>query len=153
MEADCGGARCRGVVGGTRRSVWGRILCRAWSGGVSVLLDWSVAPSRFRNSTVLARVVERADGVVGLASVVVCTYDMYMPNKTISVPDDVVPIIESLEVPFSKWVTEQLRRYAALSTMSFAEQVLADAALAMGERLTDRDAVAAGERMERSAPW
>jgi hypothetical protein len=76
-----------------------------------------------------------------------------MPNKTISVPDDVVPIIESLEVPFSRWVTEQLRRHAAVSTMSFAEQVLADAALATSERLTDRDAVAAGERMERSAPW
>lgn len=78
---------------------------------------------------------------------------MYMPNKTISVPADVVPVIESLEVPFSKWVTEQLRRHAALSTMSFAEQVLADAALAANERLTDRDAMAAGERMERSAPW
>jgi hypothetical protein len=76
-----------------------------------------------------------------------------MPNKTISVPDDVVPIIESLEVPFSRRVTEQLRRYAALSTMSFAEQVLADAALAAGARLTDRDAKATGERMERSAPW
>jgi hypothetical protein len=76
-----------------------------------------------------------------------------MPNKTISVPDDVVPIIESLEVPFSRWVTEQLRRHAALSTMSFAEQVLADAALATSEGLTDRDAVAVGERMERSAPW
>ena len=76
-----------------------------------------------------------------------------MPNKTISVPDDVVSIIESLEVPFSRWVTEQLRRHAALSTMSFAEQVLADAALVVGERLTDPDAMAAGERMERSAPW
>lgn len=89
----------------------------------------------------------------GLAQPAACTYTMYMPNKTISVPDDVVPIIESLEVPFSRWVTEQLRRHAAVSTMSFAEQVLADAALATSERLTDRDAVAAGERMERSAPW
>lgn len=76
-----------------------------------------------------------------------------MPNKTISVPDDVVPIIESLEVPFSRWVTEQLRRHAALSTMSFAEQVLADAALATGEGLTRQDAVEVGRRMERSAPW
>lgn len=76
-----------------------------------------------------------------------------MPNKTISVPDDVVPIIESLDVPFSRWVTEQLRRHAALSTLSFAEQVLADAALAKSERPIDRDAEAAGERMERSAPW
>lgn len=78
---------------------------------------------------------------------------MYMPNKTISVPDDVVPIIESLDVPFSRWVTDQLRRHAAQSKMSFAEQLLADAALATSERLTDRDALAAGERMERSAPW
>jgi hypothetical protein len=76
-----------------------------------------------------------------------------MPNKTISVPDDVVPIIDSLDVPFSRWVTEQLRRHAARSTMSFAEQVLADAALAADERPTDRDAEAAGERMDRSAPW
>lgn len=76
-----------------------------------------------------------------------------MPNKAISVPDDVVPIIESLDVPFSRWVTEQLRRHAALSTMSFAEQVLADATLATGDGLTDQDAVEAGRRMERSAPW
>lgn len=78
---------------------------------------------------------------------------MYMPNKTISVPDDVVPIIESLEMPFSRWVTEQLRRHAAQSMMSFSEQVLADAALAGGERPAERDAAAVGERMERSAPW
>jgi hypothetical protein len=76
-----------------------------------------------------------------------------MPNKTISVPDDVVPIIASLGVPFSRWVTEQLRRHAAQSTMSFAEQLLADAALAATERLTEQDARTAGERMERSAPW
>ncbi len=83
----------------------------------------------------------------------ICTYYTYMPNKTISVPDDVVPIIESLDVPFSRWVTDQLRRHAAQSTMSFAEQLLADAALAATERLTEQDARAAGERMERSAPW
>ena len=77
-----------------------------------------------------------------------------MPNKTISVPDDVVPIIESLEVPFSRWVTDQLRRHAAQSTVSFAQQLVADAALAGAEpRLTEEDARAAGERMERSAPW
>ncbi|MDH3294681.1 MAG: hypothetical protein OER95_10230 [Acidimicrobiia bacterium] len=74
-----------------------------------------------------------------------------MPNKTISVPDDVIPVIESLDVPFSRWVTEQLRRHAAKSTVSFADQLLADAALAAGDRLLDRDAV--GERMDRSAPW
>ena len=79
------------------------------------------------------------------------TYVRYMPNKTISVPDDVLPVIESLDVPFSRWVTDQLRRHAAKSTMSFADQLLADAALAAGERLPDRDAV--GERMEQSAPW
>jgi len=74
-----------------------------------------------------------------------------MPNKTISVPDDVIPVIESLDVPFSRWVTEQLRRHAAKATMSFADQLLADAALAADDRLPNRDAV--GERMERSAPW
>ena len=88
-----------------------------------------------------------------------------MPNKTISVPDDVVPIIESLDVPFSRWVTEQLRRHSANSTLTFAQQLMADAALADGERLTEQDALAdgerlteqdalaVGERMERSAPW
>lgn len=80
-------------------------------------------------------------------------YNPYMPNKTISVPDDVVPIIESLEVPFSRWVTDQLRRHASVSAMSFAEQLVADAALAGKQRPSRRDAVAAGERMERSAPW
>ena len=78
---------------------------------------------------------------------------MYVPNKTISVPDDVLPIIESLHVPFSRWVTDQLRHHAAQSTMSFADQLLADAALAAPEGLTSRDALAIGERMERSAPW
>tara|TARA_A100001037_G_scaffold106371_1_gene96632 strand:+ start:307 stop:540 length:234 start_codon:yes stop_codon:yes gene_type:complete len=77
-----------------------------------------------------------------------------MPNKTISVPDDVVPIIDSLDVPFSRWVTEQLRRHAAHSSMSFADQVLADAALAKQEtRPTEQDARAIGERMEQNAPW
>ena len=36
-------------------------------------------------------------------------YDTYMPNKTISVPEDVVPIIDGLGVPFSTWVADQLR--------------------------------------------
>jgi hypothetical protein len=80
-------------------------------------------------------------------------YHTYMPNKTISVPDDVVPIIESLQVPFSRWVTDQLRRHAAASAMSFADQLLADAALADSRRPSRKDAVATGERMERSAPW
>ncbi len=78
-------------------------------------------------------------------------YDTYMPNKTISVPDDVLPIIENLGVPFSRWVTDQLRRHAAVSAMSYSEQLLADAA--GRQRPSRRDAIAAGERMERSAPW
>lgn len=84
------------------------------------------------------------------------TYNTYMANKTISLPDDVLPVIESLEVPFSRWVADQLRRHAARSTMSFADQLLADRDLAMSDQYSggddlDRDAV--GERMERSAPW
>lgn len=80
-------------------------------------------------------------------------YDAYMPNKTISVPDDVVPIIESLDVPFSRWVTDQLRRHAAASEVSFADQLVADAALVGNRRPSRKDAIAVGERMERSAPW
>lgn len=81
-------------------------------------------------------------------------YYTYMPNKTISVPDDVVPIIENLDVPFSRWVTDQLRRHAATSGMSFADQLRADAERSTSEsRPSRRDATAAGKRMERSAPW
>jgi len=77
-----------------------------------------------------------------------------VPNKTISVPDDVLPIIDGLEVPFSRWVTDQLRRHAAQSRITFAEQLEADALLARTQsRPNDQDAVAAGERMQRSAPW
>lgn len=80
-------------------------------------------------------------------------HNAYVPNKTISVPDDVVPIIESLQEPFSRWVTDQLRRHAAQSTMSFADQLVADAALAASDGLTREDATVIGERMDRSAPW
>ena len=80
-------------------------------------------------------------------------YNTYVPNKTISVPDDVVPIIDSLHVPFSRWVTDQLRRHAAQSVMSFADQLAADAALAAPDGLSRADATAIGERMDRSAPW
>ena len=76
-----------------------------------------------------------------------------MPNKTISVPDDVLPIIESLDVPFSRWVTDQLRRHAAQSEESLGRQLLIDAALAGASRPTAEESRAAGERMERSAPW
>ena len=89
-----------------------------------------------------------------VAQGVIRTYYTYVPNKTISVPDDVVPIIDSLDIPFSRWVTEQLRRHEAQSSMSFAQQLAADAALVTTERkLTGADAFAVGQRMERSAPW
>ena len=80
-------------------------------------------------------------------------YHTYVPNRTISVPDDVVQVIESLEVPFSRWVTEQLRRHAAQSAVSFGQQLAKDAALAGDGRPNKAAAQAAGNRMERSAPW
>jgi hypothetical protein len=83
-----------------------------------------------------------------------------MPNKTISVPDDVVPIIDDLGMPFSTWVADQLRRYAASQTeMTLGQELLADAVLADGTvladgaRPTDAESRATLERMERSAPW
>lgn len=81
-------------------------------------------------------------------------YNTYMPNKTISVPDDVVAIIDSLGVPFSTWVADQLRHYASTRTdLSLGQQLLADAKLAGVEPPTDEESLAAVERMERSAPW
>ena len=81
-------------------------------------------------------------------------YNTYMPHKPISVPDDVVPIIDSLDVPFSMWVADQLRHYAATRTrLTLGQQLLADAALASGEPPTDEESRAVAERMERSAPW
>lgn len=77
-----------------------------------------------------------------------------MPNKTISVPDDVLPIIDSLGVPFSVWVADQLRHYAATRTeLSLGQQLLADAALAGREPPTDEESLAVVKRMERSASW
>ncbi len=77
-----------------------------------------------------------------------------MPNKTISVPDDVVPIIESLGVPFSTWVADQLRHHAATrSGLSLGRQLVADAALAGTAPPTDEESAAVVARMERSAPW
>ena len=82
-----------------------------------------------------------------------------MPNKTISVPEDVLPIINALDMPFSRWVTEQLRRHGAGAATPFSEQLLADAALAdqsgdgTGRRRRRIDAVAVGTRMGRTAPW
>ncbi len=84
----------------------------------------------------------------------ICMYDTYMPNKTISVPDDVVPIIDNLGVPFSTWVADQLRHHAATHPqLGLAQQLLADAELASGETPTAAESLAALERMERSAPW
>jgi len=77
-----------------------------------------------------------------------------MPNKTISLPDDVVAIIDSLDVPFSAWVADQLRRYAATqSDLRFSEQLLADAELAGPSPPTFEESSATLDRMERSAPW
>lgn len=77
-----------------------------------------------------------------------------MPNKTISIPNDVLPIIDSLGVPFSTWVADQLRRHAAThSGLSLAQQLLADAELAGAAPPTEEESLAALERMERSAPW
>ncbi len=77
-----------------------------------------------------------------------------MPNKTISIPDDVVPIIDGLGVPFSVWIADQLRRYAATQTgLSLGQQLLADAALADAQPPTHEESLAVAERMERSAPW
>lgn len=81
-------------------------------------------------------------------------YHTYVPNKTISVPDDVIPIIEDLGVPFSTWVADQLRRHAATHTgLSLGQQLLADAAVAGAAPPTEAESRAAMERMDRSAPW
>jgi len=81
-------------------------------------------------------------------------YDTYMPNKTISVPADVIPIIEGLDVPFSTWVTDQLRRHGAgISGLGLGEQLLADAALAETDPPTEDESLRVLERMDRSAPW
>ena len=77
-----------------------------------------------------------------------------MPNKTISVPDDVVPIIDSLGVPFSTWVADQLRHHAATHfVVGFSQQLLADAELAGTNPPTAEETLEAIDRMERSAPW
>ena len=77
-----------------------------------------------------------------------------MPNRTISVPNNVVPVIDALDMPFSQWVTEQLRRHAAESAVTFAEQLVRDGALARADkRASKARARDVGQRMERSAPW
>ena len=81
-------------------------------------------------------------------------YTTYVPNKTISLPDDVVPIIDRLDVPFSTWVAEQLRRHAATRRgLSLGQQLLADAEMAEGRPPTAEESRATAERMQRSAPW
>ena len=81
-------------------------------------------------------------------------YHTYMPNKTISVPDDVVPIIDTLGVPFSTWVADQLRRHAATqSGLSLSQQLLADAGWRTSTPPTAEESKLAMERMQRSAPW
>lgn len=80
-------------------------------------------------------------------------YRPYVPNKTISLPDDVLPIIATLDVPFSQWVAEQLRVYAARRPrLTLGDQVLADTSLA--EQRPDEAVLAAVlDRMNRTAPW
>lgn len=80
-------------------------------------------------------------------------YTRGMANKTISVPDDVLPIIDGLDMPFSAWVAEQLRRHAARSETSFGQQLLADARIADDEPPNEERRRAIAERMERNAPW
>ena len=81
-------------------------------------------------------------------------YHTYMPNKTISLPDDVLAIIDSLDVPFSNWVADQLRRHAAARpALSLAEQFLADAALTGTEPPSSSAMRSVGHRMAKSAPW
>lgn len=81
-------------------------------------------------------------------------YHTYMPNKTISLPDDVVPIIASLDVPFSTWVADQLRRYAASrSQLTFREQLELDASLANEPPPSDDEMREVLDRMDRGAPW
>lgn len=77
-----------------------------------------------------------------------------MPNKTISLPDEVVPIIDRLGVPFSAWVADQLRRHdAAQLGLNLGQQLLADAAMAGAEPPSDAESRAVVERMARCAPW
>lgn len=81
-------------------------------------------------------------------------YDTYVPNKTISVPDDVVPIIDTLGVPFSTWVADQLRHHASTHTgLSLAQQLLDDAERAGTRPPTAAESLKPIKRMERSAPW
>jgi hypothetical protein len=81
-------------------------------------------------------------------------YNTYVPNKTISVPDDVVAIIDNLGVPFSTWVTNQLRHHAATHAgVSLSQQLMADAKLSGTKPPTTAESLKAMKRMERSAPW
>ena len=77
-----------------------------------------------------------------------------MPNKTISLPSDVIPIVERLGVPFSQWVADQLRRHASTeNTLTFEQQLAADAELAEGAPPSREDSRATVARMDRTAPW
>jgi hypothetical protein len=80
-------------------------------------------------------------------------YDTYVVHKTISLPEDVLPIIESLGVPFSQWVAKQLRLHAIGSSSTFAEQLVADALLAQSKPPTSAASRSVGKQMEQSAPW
>lgn len=82
------------------------------------------------------------------------TYDAYVPNKTISLPDDVIPVIDQLGVPFSSWVADQLRRWASTrGGFGLGAQLLVDAGAEGVARPTPEESRRVGERMDRSAPW
>jgi hypothetical protein len=89
-----------------------------------------------------------------VADAVTRMYGTYVPNKTISVPDDVVPIIENLGVPFSTWVADQLRHHAAThSGLNLSQQLLADAEIAGTKPPTAAASLKVMKRMELSAQW
>ena len=81
-------------------------------------------------------------------------HDTYVPNTTIGVPDDVVPIIDNPGVPFSTCVADQLRHHAATyQAAGQSQQLLADAELAGVKPPSAAESLRAVERMDRSAPW
>lgn len=73
-----------------------------------------------------------------------------MANKTISIPDDVTHVIDTLGMPFSQWVTEQLRAFEEAPKLTLAQQFELDATIADEE---PPDPIEVGRRMELNAPW
>lgn len=77
-----------------------------------------------------------------------------MAEVTVSIPDNLLPIIDNLEVPLSTWIVEQLRLYAqTLSEVGLLRDLLADAALEQDSPPTQTEWLVVLDRMERSAAW